>query len=99
MESEFKEIVPPTPDAGREELIARIAELTAAVNRMRPISTDDVEVLATDAGAVYKAGPAVEQIINEGGLPAGYTFEEFTICDSGTPVTRWWPTWLTNPEA
>jgi len=33
------------------------------------------------------------------GLPAGYTFEEFTICDSGTPATRWWPTWLTNPEA
>ncbi len=33
------------------------------------------------------------------GLPAGYTFEEFTICDSGSPATRWWPTWLTNPEA
>lgn len=33
------------------------------------------------------------------GLPPDYTFEEFTICDSGTPATRWWPTWLTNPEA
>jgi hypothetical protein len=32
-------------------------------------------------------------------LPGGYTFEEFTICDSGTPATRWWPTWTSNPEA
>jgi hypothetical protein len=33
------------------------------------------------------------------GLPDGYTFEEFTICVDGAPETRWWPTWLTNPEA
>lgn len=33
------------------------------------------------------------------GLPPDYTFEEFTICDSGEPATRWWPTWTTNPEA
>ena len=36
---------------------------------------------------------------NVTGLPTGYTFEEFTICDSGTPATRWWPTWTSNPEA
>jgi len=33
------------------------------------------------------------------GLPDGYTFEEFTICVDGTPETRFWPTWTTNPEA
>lgn len=32
-----------------------------------------------------------------GSLPAGYTFEEFTICDSGSPDTRWWPTWTSEP--
>ena len=37
--------------------------------------------------------------LSGGSLPPGYTFEEFTICDSGTPATRWWPTWPTNPEA
>lgn len=32
------------------------------------------------------------------GLPDGYTFEEFTICVSGAPATRWWPTWTSNPS-
>lgn len=36
--------------------------------------------------------------IGAGGLPTGYTYEEFTICVSGTPETRWWPTWLTDPS-
>lgn len=34
-----------------------------------------------------------------GSLPAGYTFEEFTICVDGEPETRWWPTWTSNPDA
>jgi len=33
------------------------------------------------------------------GLPEGYTFKEFTYCEDGAPVTEWWPTWPTNPEA
>lgn len=34
-----------------------------------------------------------------GGLPPGYTFTEFTGCDSGTSFTYWIPIWDTNPEA
>lgn len=26
------------------------------------------------------------------------TYEEFTICDSGTPATRWWQTWTSDPS-
>lgn len=33
-----------------------------------------------------------------GGLPADYTFEEFTICVDGAPETRWWPTWTSDPS-
>lgn len=33
-----------------------------------------------------------------GSLPTGYTYEEFTICDSGTPASRWWPTWTSDPS-
>lgn len=29
---------------------------------------------------------------------AGGTFEEFTICESGSPATRWWPTWTADPS-
>lgn len=36
--------------------------------------------------------------VEGGGLPAGYTFEEFTICDSGSPATRWMATWTSNPS-
>ena len=30
-------------------------------------------------------------------IAAGATFEEFTICDSGTPASRWIPTWTSDP--
>ena len=30
-------------------------------------------------------------------IASGATFEEFTICDSGTPATRWMPTWTADP--
>ncbi len=29
---------------------------------------------------------------------AGGTFEEFTICVSGSPATRWLPTWTADPS-
>lgn len=31
------------------------------------------------------------------GLPAGYTFTQFTICNSGNSNTVWWPIWPNNP--
>ena len=50
---------------------------------------------------------ALRKIANESGgdsdviaglVDTGATFEEFTICDSGTPATRWWPTWTSDPS-
>ncbi len=35
----------------------------------------------------------VQQIVNSGGV-----FTEFEICDSGSPVTRWWPIWTSDPS-
>lgn len=32
------------------------------------------------------------------GLPDGVTFEEFTICDSGSPASRWLATWTSDPS-
>ena len=50
---------------------------------------------------------ALRKIANESGgdsdviaalVATGATFEEFTLCDSGTPATRWWPTWTSDPS-
>jgi hypothetical protein len=50
---------------------------------------------------------ALRKIANESGddtdviaalVATGATFEEFTICDSGTPATRYWPTWTSDPS-
>lgn len=30
-------------------------------------------------------------------IASGATFEEFTICDSGSPASRWLPTWTADP--
>ena len=59
-----------------------------------------IKVHVSDANVVVEYNPTENGADDMGGaLPTGYTFEEFTICDSGTPATRWWPTWTTNPEA
>lgn len=31
------------------------------------------------------------------GFEPGFTYEEFTICDSGSPALRWIPTWTSDP--
>lgn len=59
-------------------------------------SDGTLNITTADGNTDFTAGPGLS---TGGGLPAGYTFEEFTICDSGTPATRWWPTWTANPEA
>lgn len=73
----------------------KVNELTDAVNAARNVKggtgitatvTDTDVTIETAAGASGKA------------LPAGVTFEEFTICDSGTPATRWIPTWTSDPS-
>lgn len=79
-----------------------VAELVAKVNeiagKMRPLlnlkAGKGMEITQSSSDITLSANAE-----GGGGLPDGYTFEEFTICDSGTPATRWWPTWTTNPEA
>lgn len=56
------------------------------------VAAIDVNVDPKEDTASLKKPPAA-------GLPAGYTFTEFTGCDSGTPFTYWIPIWDTNPEA
>ena len=76
-------------------LASKINELIAAQKPLK--AGDNIEIKESEQNILISAE------IGEGGggagLPAGYAFEEFTICDSGTPATRWWPTWTTNPEA
>jgi len=69
------------------------AEPIAGTVRQRGLASLDMNV------DTKKDTLSAQDISGGAGLPAGYTFEEFTICDSGEPATRWWPTWLTNPEA
>lgn len=66
------------------ELAAQVKPLKAGKGVKVVESNEDIMVSLSD---------------NAGTLPTGYTFEEFTICDSGSPATRWWPTWTSNPEA
>lgn len=73
---------------------AKINEIAAALKPLLNMSGEgDIKVTVSGTNIVFSfTGSGA-------GLPDGYTFEEFTICDSGTPATRWWPTWTTNPEA
>jgi hypothetical protein len=73
----------------------KINEIAAALKPLLNITGQgSVKVTVSDSNIVISSTGG-----GGAGLPADYTFEEFTICDSGTPATRWWPTWLTNPEA
>jgi hypothetical protein len=49
-------------------------------------------------GAILNVGKPADFQGGGSGLPADYTFEEFTICVSGSPETRWWPTWESDPS-
>lgn len=61
---------------------------------------DGILVDITDNNIVIKLGGQDQDggLETVEGLPAGYTFEEFTICDSGSSATRWWPTWTSDPS-
>jgi len=77
-----------------------IGVLASKINEMidaqKPLKAgDNIEIKESEQNILISAEAGGGGV----GLPAGYTFEEFTICDSGTPATRWWPTWTTNPDA
>ena len=65
------------------------------------------QIVELAIGDVDGLEAALRKIANESGddtdviaalVATGATFEEFTICDSGTPATRWWPTWTSDPS-
>lgn len=59
------------------------------------IAVEDVQGLP-DALRKIRSGEDTDVITSLD--TAGATFEEFTICDSGVPATRWWPTWTSDPS-
>lgn len=85
----MKPVAPAFADI-EEQFNAAMKQLEGVLNFTS--NDDSVEITTADGNTDFSASGG-------GGLPDGYTFEEFTICDSGTPATRWWPTWTTNPEA
>lgn len=83
----------------RGSLLIAIMRVINAVLQMR--GRDGIKVHVSDGNIVVAGGGLDEGgEINPvgGGLPDGYTFEEFTICDSGTPATRFIATWTSDPS-
>lgn len=99
MTKQIKE-VEQVPEAFKEAF-AKLNESIRAVNALLAMEgRGGIKVHVSDANVVVEYNPTENGADDMGGaLPSGYTFEEFTICDSGTPATRWWPTWTSNPEA
>lgn len=54
MTSELPDIAPLPPDADLAALREKVNELVRQLNRLRPISTDYVRVISTDAGVAYE---------------------------------------------
>lgn len=81
--------------AAFSEQANKINELVAAMNALRSLRGEgNITVTLTDTdGIVTDKGSG-----KSSGLPAGVTFEEFTICDSGSPATRWLATWTSDPS-
>lgn len=88
--------------AAFEEPFKRLNDTIRAVNALLSAEgRGGIKVLVSDGNVVIEYNPEAngsDGISGASGLPNGYTFEEFTICDSGTPATRWWPTWTSDPS-
>lgn len=60
-------------------------------------SSEITRLLRTPAGATLRI--VVPPSGGGAGLPEGVVWEQFTICASGSPATRWMPTSTTDPSA
>jgi len=67
-------------------------KINELIDAQKPLTAgENIEIKVSDENIL---------ISSTGGSGGGDgTPEEFTICDSGTPATRWWRTFLTNPDA
>lgn len=74
---------------GVDQLVKDQNAITDILRMLRDAKTDGIQFTMTENNITIK--------VTKEGLPAGYTFEEFTICEDGTPATRWIPTWTSNP--
>lgn len=74
------------------------SKVNEIIGRLKPLlnleARGNVEIKKSNTNMVItgKAGGG------GAGLPDGVVWEEFTICDSGTPATRWIPTSTTDPS-
>lgn len=86
--------------AAFKEAFARLNESIRAVNALLSMEgRGGIKIHVAESNVVVEYNPDENGTDGiDGGLPDGYTFEEFTICDSGTPATRWWPTWTSDPS-
>ena len=92
---------PVSAPAAFRKIAAKVNAHSRLLKKMR--GEKGVSVTVTPGGIVVRGEPATATTGTTAsssgtGLPAGYTFEQFTICDSGSPATRWWPTWTSDPS-
>ena len=93
----------PKVDLVPAALADAFAKVNAAIDELNAIrrsrGTNGINIIKAEGNWVFDFDPTNNGSDGGGGsLPAGYTFEEFTICDSGTPATRFWPTWTSDPS-
>ena len=79
------------------DIAAKINELVAIVAPFQSLSGQaPIKVDIADANVVISLTGGVA---GASGTDADGTYEEFTICDSGVPASRWWLTFTSDPSA
>lgn len=80
--------------------------LIDAANSWQNLRVELVQGASEITRLIHSPGGAILRIVvppstggGGEGLPEGVVWEEFTICDSGSPATRWLPTSTTDPSA
>lgn len=97
---DWRNIDPKANYAVEGPTLAGILKICGAVNAIKGIQGIDVKPAEGGISiGIGLSGLADPNTTNTNGVPAGYTFEEFTICVDGAPETRWWPTWTSDPTA
>lgn len=84
------------------ETLNALIRAANTLNRLRVVDYTDPDGATRSTFRVNGNG-AILRIVHPPspaatGLPDGVAFEEFTICDSGTPATRWLATWTSDPS-
>jgi len=84
---------------------ATFAPITEAVNALlraaKPWTNaqgkNGISVTVSEGNATVAIKDEVLKLKIEETTPPDFTYEEFTICDSGVPASRWIRTWASDP--